>query len=519
MGEFKFNLLDEPWIHCIDKDGNQIPPIGLKDLFEKADSLLQVTDQNPLTEFSIVRILLAIVHRALEGPKNLAEWSDIYTPGKFDIRVTDYLEKFRHRFNLFSTDYPFYQTPGLYCCEKGDIDKPSAGMPVASIVYGKASGNNKTAFDHTTDDKETRISPAEAARALATAQMFSLRGLCRKTTNHFGYLPSFNQAAMTRGVHIVLRGKDLFETLMLNLLVYDKDKPIPRERDSKTLESLDRPVWEENDPRDKGVDVPPKGYLDYLTCKCRHILIVPEKEKGTVFVRRIHMAQGKMFQNIENPVAVRKKSKDNSYYHPNLDLERMLWRDSQSLFAFDKEDLRPMILRNMEGIMKATRRNGERAIPLQRKFLCMAYGIAYENNNPLSWRKEEINVPAELLSGGLSSYLVNAMELVSKGEATLRSGIGSFIKNYGERGRDLKPGLEKEIYRYYWDRMEGHFHKLLSNMADQKDGNFLEQWKADIVATAREALRKTLENRYRNSYKAWVAALGKLNLGLQQINP
>jgi len=522
MDEHRFNLLDEPWIHCIDTEGRQVT-IGIKALFERADSLLAITDQNPLVELSITRILLAVIHSAVSGPKDVPEWMGIYTPGRFDNRITDYLERSHHRFDLFSPDYPFYQTPGLFFCEKNDPSKPAPGMPVSGIILGRASGNNLTLFDHTTDDMELAVSPAEAARALVTAQMFSFGGLCRKTTSHFGYLGSYKQAALTKGIHITLSGRNLFETLMLNLLVYDRDDPIPCECDAITHERLDRPVWEESDPTlETGVERPPKGYLEYLTCKCRHVLLVPERERDTVVVKRLYMAQGKAFHQVINPMSVQKANGKGLPSSPrDLEVERMVWRDSQSLFAVEpgKADLRPLVVQNARHIISRTQGNDHRAIPRERKFMCAAYGIANSKANPLAWRKEEMNVPVAVLSGDLSPYLFKGAAKVDIGEKAIKSGIGSFLKAYGnKKRRNLMPGLAGEALRYYWDEMEGHFHEFIMNLTDDGAETALVQWTDSIVSTAREALTKALKDRYHNSYRAWVVAIDKLNLELKRLD-
>lgn len=531
MGEFKFNLLDEPWIRCINQDGRQ-ETLGIKGLFMKAHDLLEVTDHNPLTELSIIRMLLAVIHRAVDGPKNVAEWIDIYTPEKFDGRITDYLEKFRDRFDLFATEYPFYQTPGLSFFEKAKVDGkekllPVEGIPVSRIILGTASGNNKTMFDHTTDEMGSKVSPAEAARALITAQMFSLGGLYKKTTNYFGYLDSCKQSHLVKGVHIILNGDNLFETLMFNLLVYNGNNPIPRLLDKSNLESLDRPVWEDNTPTVGTGAGTPTGYLDYLTCKCRHILLVPEREDGTVFVRSVHMAQGKIFDQVINPMCVytldKKKAPGGgfSYHRKIVDLqeERMVWRDSQSLFAFEEEDTRPLALRNMEVLIKKTGWKGLRPIPMERKFICAAYGIANLRANPLAWRKEVMDIPAKLLEAGVVPYLVKSMEMVEKGMKAIEEEVDKFVKTYmPQGGKDLKTPLRKEAAQYYWDRMEGCFHELLTNLSEHDGNSALELWVKDIKDTARSALSIALENRYHNSHKAWVTASDELNLKLSKFS-
>jgi CRISPR system Cascade subunit CasA len=202
----------------------------------------------------------------------------MYQEGKFGTRIQEYLEKWRHRFDLFSPDAPFYQTAGLRVINGSGKPLPQG---IASIALERASGHNKTLFDHTTTEVPVRLSPGEAAQTLVTTQMFSLRGLNKKATNLFNYQQSYLNAAMVSGIYIMLSGESLFETLMLNLLVYKDNEPIPRT-------APDCPVWERTDIGGTSASTP-KGYLDFLTCKCRHVLLVPQKQSEDVFVEHIHM--------------------------------------------------------------------------------------------------------------------------------------------------------------------------------------------------------------------------------------
>ena len=69
----RFNLIDEPWIPCL-RDANTPPTLlTLREVFAQAPRLWQIADPSPIVTISLHRLLLAILHRSLHGPRNAAE--------------------------------------------------------------------------------------------------------------------------------------------------------------------------------------------------------------------------------------------------------------------------------------------------------------------------------------------------------------------------------------------------------------------------------------------------------------
>jgi len=503
MNSFSFDLVDRPWIPCSDLGGDHLT-FGIRELFERAHEIRSIEHQNPLAEAALLRVLLAVIHRAIDGPRKSQEWKTLYQAGRFDNRIPAYLKKWRHRFDLFSSVAPFYQTPGLLVVDSYGKPVPQG---ISSIMLERANGNTKTLFDHTGGNNPVSLSPAEAALVLITAQMFSLPGLNRKTTNLFGYQQSFLSASMVSGIFITLNSKSLFETLMLNLLVYSDIKPMPSTKD-------DCPVWERTDIGGTAA-VTPKGYLDFLTCKCRHILLVPHQENGEVVVNDIHIAQGEAFPEVDNPGFISKRKKDGSWYHPQLDVDRLVWRDSTSLFAFDGEtDRRPQVFPHVSAMGSV--------VSLARRYVCQAFALANDKANPLAWSREKLNVPLSLLSDkNVAAYLIRAIALSDGGAKALGSAAWLFMRGYlPPNSKDVREKVTSAgTTRTYWDRMEGYFHQFLSELEDPDRA--LERWESAVKRAARVSLDVTLASRYREaarSYRAWQAASAYLNAQLAELN-
>jgi len=105
----EFNLIDEPWIPCIDSLGKRVE-YGIRDTLLKAHALREICDNSPLVTVAIHRLLLAILYRAYCGPQDFRSWRDLYGEGALSQeQLEGYLDKWRMRFDLASSSYPFFQ--------------------------------------------------------------------------------------------------------------------------------------------------------------------------------------------------------------------------------------------------------------------------------------------------------------------------------------------------------------------------------------------------------------------------
>ncbi|ABK18503.1 type I-E CRISPR-associated protein Cse1/CasA [Syntrophobacter fumaroxidans] len=501
MSAFSFNLIDRPWISCVELSGRR-RTLGLHEVLSRAHELRGIELQSPLAETALFRVLLAAVHRIVEGPKGTGEWRALYQATKLPGgRIDAYFEKWSHRFDLFSKEEPFYQTPGLAIRDAKGAEAPAV---IAGIMLERASGNNKTIFDHSMDEDRGCLSPEEAVLALIAAQMYSLRGLNKKTTNLFGYQESFSDSVMVGGIFAALQGQSLFESLLLNLLLYTDNLPIHSSRD-------DCPVWERHDHGETGVRTP-RGYLDYLTCKCRHILLVPEPGLDGPCIRHVHIAQGEAFQDVDNPGFIKRKNKEGKWLPVQMQPARLVWRDSISLFSFDtgkrEGDRRPDAFRLVGDIAL------RRIVALPSKYRCCTYGLANDQANPLAWRKETLNIPTALLSDpDLVACLREAMDLSEKAHTILRNAIRTYMDKYLPRNsRDVTEKLNATgASRLFWDRLESHFNAFLLEIENQDKA--LVAWERNIERAALEAFEACLKQRYADSakkFRAWTEAHGQL---------
>ena len=173
-----FNLLEEPWLPVMPRDGTQIEEVSLADLLCHARSYRCLAGSTPTMTAALYRVVLALIHRAY-GPGSLSRWGELWRaengfPGR---ELAAYADEYGDRFDLFDARRPFFQCPALAA---------KKASSTAKLVAYRAAGIGRTLFDHTTAAESPALPPAEAARWLITAQMYDTGGLKTQYTKDQG---------------------------------------------------------------------------------------------------------------------------------------------------------------------------------------------------------------------------------------------------------------------------------------------------------------------------------------------
>jgi CRISPR system Cascade subunit CasA len=209
----KFSLLEEPWIPVL-REG-RVEEVGLREALLQAHNITRIETPSPLEEAALHRLLLAVLHRALMGPRRLEDVLDWWRAGRFPRGAPDGTTwtAFLDSFFLFHPKTPFFQV--------ADLPKKNR-LPWSKLLPELASGNNPTLFDHTTEENVPKVAYAQAARALLVHQTFALGGLLRR----FG-VASAKDAPVARPALFLPTGRNLLETLLLNLVPYTPEEDAP----------------------------------------------------------------------------------------------------------------------------------------------------------------------------------------------------------------------------------------------------------------------------------------------------
>jgi len=505
--KYSFNLVDQPWISCLDQLG-LTKELSIKQTFGQAHELRGFQGESPLVNAAIYRLLLAFLHR-LFGPANMNEWNKLWHAGKFDMsRINKYLDEHYQRFDLFDPEQPFFQAADSRVKQKSII----------SLVPHMSSGNNATLFDHHTEATGAVVSPAQAARILITAMSFGLAGLS-------GLKQKFTDCPSARGVTFLIEGDTLFETLLLNLIRFDKNHP-----DNMPRNQNDLPAWELSDPLTPNREIP-NGYLDYLTWHNRRILLIPEGSYEETSVSLITVGPGlRLDASILDPLKLYRVDKKRGYLVRRFYEWRALWRDSSALFQFNlPEDVRPPLNFRWAANLVA---NGY--LEQSRIYRYMALGMANNQAKVEFYRQEHLPLPLSYLNHQqLVENLSDAMLIAEETSKQLWSTLSLLAvltispdsdgKNWAEIDRLTKENASQLRQHWgteinFWSTLNIHYLNLVQDLPDHPD---------DAMETWRDTVRKSAWNSFHlaqdqigngsAALKAGVRSGDHLALGLSRI--
>lgn len=530
---YSFNLVNEKWIPCIMANG-RLEEKSIAQVLTEPRDINEVFDGSPLVTIALHRLLLAILHRNFMGPRTEEEWKALWNGGKGNwntVKLLAYLDKWRDRFDLFSEKYPFYQCasiplPGADSKWKAE----SYELSVIGMKHELAPYLNKaTLFDHTIDDSPLAVQPEEASRLLLAFQSFALGGFSLLSKPRIKGEESAKAAplALAKGAVVLVKGKNLFETLMLNLHKYNRDdeEPFPMDAD-------DAPAWERNETT-IAVDRHPRGYLDLLTWQSRRVRFIPEVVVGgKTGVKRVVIRKGNQFpvnptthesisaHDIGEPMLAFHKAKEpkkgqDPWPPLSLKIDRALWRDSITMFQLvDKRDGRPKTLTWLNDLSSAD------VIPQSATYNIEVMGMVTDKATIDLWRHERFPLPLKFLEDqDLLSKLKDALSLAEDTGKFIGNSIWSLAKLAIAPGADRLNDLQKKAVdnfvghlspsRPYWARLGIVFNKLLVDLADQqKDkSQVMSGWAGEIRKSAAQAFREATDSLDRSG--RWLKAITK----------
>jgi CRISPR system Cascade subunit CasA len=502
-----FDLLTQPWLPCLPLDSDAPDSLPLLDALTEAHHYRELVADSPLMSVALHRLLLAVLHRAYMGPRNVEEWRAMRNAGHFDAeRLRAYLmdSRWRAHFDLFDTRRPFYQVLRMEDTEP---------VSVAKLSLERASGNNITLFDHTTGDTAA-FTPAIAARYLVAFQLYAVGGGVNRPFN-------FSDGPLARDYSVLVRGDTLFETLMLNLLRYDDESFLGRPL------STDSPWWErdsDSEPDSKGSA--PTGYCDYLTWQSRRVHLLFDEDAGVI--RMCQVRQNLKLSPSLNPLdpfkAYRQDNKRGKVSR-RLSDKKAVWRDSHALLEEASNDgSRPEIFQWLALLFPTIRPGSARAFAFE--------VIGYRTDGPQGavtlWRRDRLPLPlcylfaeGKPLRDELDSGLKSAEEvgrLFRAGRVPVPQESGKFknwpspmwvlAKELLTMAPERTPDEKKDIApladhfaaeRAYWAALEPPFRRFMRVLAEQPVGDqsleehcevALSAWKEEVRVIAKHTFNE-----------------------------
>ena len=466
---FSFNLIDQPWIPCITND-DEFVEWSLYGALIHAHEIREFNGENPLITAALFPMVLALLHRIVEGPATTRDWEHLWNSKAFPKdRIESYFDQWYERFELFHPEYPFYQA-------NDDRVKPKSMIHLVHSI-----GNTGTLFVHENDATEPKFEPSQSARYLITAQMFRTAGLS-------GLKQKFTDSPFTRGVLFWALGRNLFETMMLNLF------PYPSSFISIARSANDAPIWEQSEPFKQRQY--PLGYLDYLTWPSNRILLMPEKIQNRTFVNTMTVAPGlSMAADILSPqkryTSKEDKKKGKVWSFMYFNAEKALWRDYHSLIMLDNAEtvIPPATVEWFNHL--ASDFFEENSI-----LHLIAIGMLADQAKPIFYRLEKLPLPVSVLRDPYNhSLIAQAIGYADDVSSKLYSALNSLAEQVLMRGGDSKPDSgdkrnliqQWDVVSFYWERLETHFWNLVINVG-QRTPDSMEQWRHILVESAQDAL-------------------------------
>lgn len=210
----EFNLLDEPWIPVRLLDGT-IADVGLLELLRRTTDIADLACELPTQSIAIQRLVLAVAYR-VATPRDTRDWVRQWEDGAPTEQMIEYLERWRDRFYLFGGRFPLMQVADLRTAKDSvsGLEKLIADVPNGEQFFTTRHGRALAC-----------IPPSEAARWLVHAQAYDPSGIRSGAVGDSqvkggkGY-PIGPSWCGHLGL-VWLKGKDLDETLVLNLIPAD----------------------------------------------------------------------------------------------------------------------------------------------------------------------------------------------------------------------------------------------------------------------------------------------------------
>ncbi len=474
----KYDLTEEPWIPAYMLDGS-LQQFGIRELLERATEIECVDGDNPLTPAAIQRLLVAIIRHAHEGPRNDVEWEGMWNVGHFGERVFEYLSDRADSFDLFHDENPFLQIGRMQV-----VDKPPSS--VSKLVLNLSAGNNKLLFDHTRDGDVITISPAESARQLLVVLAFNpiggqgstiSLGDGKKIKTPYGKAPVLSKAYC-----ILLKGDNLFETLMMNL-------------PTSPLSKGEVPSWEVGSPemvgRSSKMRVP--TILEGLTFMSKFAKLIPNGDRT---VSKMYYTNGVQMDGrfIDPMVMYRKDKKDERFpFCPRR--RRVGWTEGVGTMlraAMEPEGANELPT-TMRGLLSS-----EWVLDNSNKLWSsriVAHGFLSDKSDINSWHEESLLLPLCVLQDvNLRKRALEAIEVAEHSYWELKSSaFESIAKRFVNGHKKMKP-VEGKMTKpvkdllqrndpeiAYWDGMRVKYIEMLRSMSTGGDlEEISEEWKRGV---------------------------------------
>jgi len=540
----EYNLINEPWIPCIDLHGQRVE-YGIRDTLLKAHKLREICDDSPLVTVALHRLLLAILYRVYEGPSNMVMWRSLYGKGYFapGDGIDKYLKDWNNRFNLFDDKHPFMQVADLDLNDykqNGTIKKDKSDG-LMRLVREAPDKGGRILFDHRVGTERPEYEPKQIAKMVLSAQSYSGTGVASggKHGNRSIQPTPCQFAPCVEGLVLWLQGDSLFHTILLTL--------VPRAHVVN-----DKPAWED----DSIVDAAINSWTNPITFAGPVQRFAPVSRFIRVLNKQsMYFTNGlKTNADSQDPMKAYLRSDVKEEYRAvKLRAGKAAWRDAHTLFSLGSSVRKPPA--SLNHIVQLV---GDGIFATAAQPRVNLVGLATDQGKALLWRHERMPVPLGIvgsvdLTERLGSLVAEAEAIgaeLSRGlywSATTKKTIRTEPVGRSQAIADLvlapslelrSPGVLRTIEGYapedahnqaaldlsesldpcpaYWARLEKHFFALLGNLPNDWD-TVSNDWKPDGQQAATKTWREHVKGEARRALEESIRSLGTTARAIQAV--
>lgn len=514
--EMEFNLLDEPWI-IVKTKTNETKTWSILELFEHAHEAQELAGELPTQDIAIMRLLLAIMHGAfvtdeIETADDAIDlWTSMWEEKQFRFdEIKAYLETYHDRFWLFHPTQLFYQSAHIkqnmdsYKEAKGKKVSPEIKWKTVARLVGDLfqSDNKARLFPMRTGKEQEYLTYAEAARWLLHLNGFDDNSAKMPVPKGPGYLAQLGL--------LYAKGRNLFETLMLNFVLVDDRDEVFADGDEDSKAYWEKPIYETIEQEISQ----PRAQKDLLTMQSRRIFL--RREQGVVTGYLLTMGDyfAKDASLLNETMTVWSEDKIRGFLPKEHQLKCQIWRDFSSLLGMnvDTKSKQPGVIHWLQLLDDEI----EEIKPLH---ICIT-GTKYKWQSP-AWQfvdyiQDSLAINASLLDKMNEVWIQEIVKLLVRTENAVRS-FGNFATNLAEvsgdslqenslkKKQEIRKAAEEEGY-YHLDQV---FRRWLRCIAPDKDE--LEKRTAEWLSIAKKTLLQLAQEEL--SQCSETAIVGKVKEG------
>lgn len=504
-----YDLRFEPWIPVERLDGTA-DVVSIRDVLNGAHQIRRISGEIPGERVALLRLLLALVYCIYSPPEDTGEkekkalWKEMRSKGSFEVdQIDGYLSEFPNEFDLFDNERPFYQIPGL--AYMGEKEHGSA----AKIMLDVPPKPERFLFSMVSADHLNELSLDYAARCLIVSQAYDVAGIktpvIGSTSAKKGheYAPRGALGTGWCGAlgGIYLEGQNLFETLLLNFVLFFSNVSV--------VVPNDRAPWARDVPSPGICRREPTGPIDLLTWQSRRIRLVPSEDGSCVC--GVIISYGDILtpankQRFEMMTGWQKDEKARKRLGAAVtpltpappDTARALWRGLPSLLALAEDwELRPGVVRWMDELQDM---QGSDDWRINVRIVCQ--GVSYEKKYRSVIEDaftDSVDLRATLLRKD-SEAVIKMLDVIDRTDQAVGV-LVRFVQNVesaqgDKRSDSAAQTMRKDVREGAYDALDALYRARIAEFPDERVDEYCLTWRKEAQSVLRRLATAYVSRRH-----------------------